>query len=312
MVPSLWMRSFGSGVVDSTWSSATFSSYSRSMTVTPRPSLRALAAAVGWVRPISAGVVVELPAPCSQVPGRDRGPVATRSTRAGAIQRAAAGAGAGCPSGPVSPRRRRSLAAVAQVRTTIVHDGRRSGSRPRGAGPRTSSSPSASTRRADDLGEHAAGVGGPAVGVAAGRAGDEGVQRGGQARDALRGRRDVLVHVPVGDLDRRVAVERLAAGEHLVEQDAGGVDVGAGVGDAALDLLGGEVGDGADQQAVASRCGSCRRDRPGQPEVGDLDPAVVGEQDVLGLHVAVDDAGLVRGAEGGQHRLEDLERLRAG
>ena len=31
-------------------------------------------------------------------------------------------------------------------------------------------------------------------------------------------------------------------------------------------------------------------DRPGQAEVGDLDPAVVGDQDVLGLDVAVDQA----------------------
>ena len=50
-------------------------------------------------------------------------------------------------------------------------------------------------------------------------------------------------------------------------------------------------------------------DRAGQPEVGDLDPAVVGEQDVLGLDVAVDQPGLVRGAERGEHRLEHLEGL---
>jgi hypothetical protein len=52
-----------------------------------------------------------------------------------------------------------------------------------------------------------------------------------------------------------------------------------------------------------------RRDRAGQAEVGDLDPAVVGEQDVLGLDVAVDDACLVRGAERREDRLEHVEGL---
>ena len=47
----------------------------------------------------------------------------------------------------------------------------------------------------------------------------------------------------------------------------------------------------------------------GQAEVGDLDPAVVGEQDVLGLHVAVQDAGVVGGREGGEHRLDHRQRL---
>ena len=51
------------------------------------------------------------------------------------------------------------------------------------------------------------------------------------------------------------------------------------------------------------------RDRPGQPEVGDLDPAVVGDQHVLGLDVAVHDAGPVRRVQRGQHRLHHVERL---
>ncbi len=56
---------------------------------------------------------------------------------------------------------------------------------------------------------------------------------------------------------------------------------------------------------MAGRAG----DRPGQAEVGDLDPVVVGEEDVLGLDVAVDEAGLVGGAERRQDRFEHLERL---
>ncbi len=50
----------------------------------------------------------------------------------------------------------------------------------------------------------------------------------------------------------------------------------------------------------------------GQAEVGDLDPAVVGEDDVLGLDVAVHDAGRVCRRERVEHRLEDVERLARG
>ena len=49
------------------------------------------------------------------------------------------------------------------------------------------------------------------------------------------------------------------------------------------------------------------RDGPGQPEVGDLDPPVVAEQHVLGLDVAVHDAGPVRRGQRPQHRLEQRQ-----
>jgi hypothetical protein len=117
------------------------------------------------------------------------------------------------------------------------------------------------------------------------------------------------VHVPVGDLDGRLAVVGLDAGEHLVEHDARRVDVRAGSGDAALDLLGREVGDRAHQDAAGCGVAGVPADRTGQPEVRDLDPVVVGEQDVLGLDVAVHDPGLMGGAQGRQHRLHHLEGL---
>ena len=52
--------------------------------------------------------------------------------------------------------------------------------------------------------------------------------------------------------------------------------------------------------------------RPCEAEVGDLDPTVVGDQDVLGLDVAVDEAGGVRGREGLEHGVEEDQRLRRG
>ena len=45
-----------------------------------------------------------------------------------------------------------------------------------------------------------------------------------------------------------------------------------------------------------------------EPEVGDLDPAVVPYEHVLRLHVAVHEPGAVRGAERGEHRLQDVQR----
>ena len=91
----------------------------------------------------------------------------------------------------------------------------------------------------------------------------------------------------------------------------GGVDVAAGVGRTSLDLLGGEVGHRADEQpGLAVRRGGTHGS--GQAEVGDLHPSVVGDQHVLGLDVAVHDAGAVRGAEGVEHGLEQVEGLVGG
>ena len=79
-------------------------------------------------------------------------------------------------------------------------------------------------------------------------------------------------------------------GEELVHDDPPGVDVAAGVAPLALDLLGAHVVGGADALGEVL---------PGQPlgpleqrraEVGHLQLVVGGDQDVLGLEVAVGDA----------------------
>ena len=110
----------------------------------------------------------------------------------------------------------------------------------------------------------------------------------------------------VRDLHRLLALERLLAGEHLVHHDADRVDVAAGVGDAAGDEFGGEVGDRPEQRGARRGVRGCGAR---QPEVADLDAAVVGEQHVLGLQVAVDDARLVRRGEARQHGLGDVDGL---
>ncbi len=113
----------------------------------------------------------------------------------------------------------------------------------------------------------------------------------------------------VRDLHGLLADERLGAREHLVEHDAEGVDVAAGVGDSAGDELGGEVRDGAEQSLPRRGVGA---HRPGEAEVAELDAPVVGEHDVLGLEVAMHDPSRVRRREAREHGLADLQRLLCG
>ena len=110
----------------------------------------------------------------------------------------------------------------------------------------------------------------------------------------------------VGDLDGHVAFERLPAGDHFEEHDPDGVE-SLRASPVCRDQLGGQVGDSPDQGAGA---GAVRR--ACQAEVAELDPPVVGDQDVLRLDVAVDHAGGVRGAEPFDNRIEDGKREPAG
>ena len=152
-------------------------------------------------------------------------------------------------------------------------------------------------------------VAGPFLGVARRRPGDELVDLGGYGRILRTRSGHRVVGVLVGDLHRRFADVRLLAGEHLVHHDADRVYVAAGIGDAAGDEFGGEVGDGAEQRLPGGRV---RARRASESEVAELDSAVVGEQHVLWLHVAVHDARLVRGGEPRQHRVHDVDRLLGG
>ena len=135
------------------------------------------------------------------------------------------------------------------------------------------------------------------------------VERGRQRVVLVAGRRRVFLQDRVHRLDRRIGVERAAAGEHLVEHDAEREDVGAVIDGLAAHLLGRHVAHRAEHRARArqrtrmgeqGRLGLNRGARLGQlgeAEVEDLDAAVARDEDVVRLQVAVDDALLVRGGQ---------------
>jgi hypothetical protein len=103
--------------------------------------------------------------------------------------------------------------------------------------------------------------------------------------------------------DLVLAVERDVAGEHLEQHDAERVDVRLAVDVVAERLLGRDVVGRAEHAAVGGQ--ALVVERAGDAEVGDLGRALLVDQDVLGLDVAVDDAARVRGAE----RARDLDRV---
>ncbi len=112
----------------------------------------------------------------------------------------------------------------------------------------------------------------------------------------------------VRDRHRGLAGERQLAGQQLVAHDAERVQVAAGVGRLAADLLGGQVlhraGHGARLGLAAFGVGA------GESEVGHLHHALGRDRDVLGLDVAVHDALAMRVLEGEQGLAHDVGGLR--
>ena len=134
-------------------------------------------------------------------------------------------------------------------------------------------------------------------------AADDGPQTEGQGifegrRVVAERRRDIVGGGPAG--------KRASTREHLVEHTAEGEDIGAGVDWVAAQLLGRHVAHGAEEGAgggVAGEgggfvlVGDLGLEDLGEPEVEDLDPVVGGEEDVVGLEIAVDDVAAVGGGE---------------
>ena len=139
---------------------------------------------------------------------------------------------------------------------------------------------------------------------------EDGVERLRELGPHLGEARRRLVQVGEDDRQLALALERPRAGEALEEDAAERVDVGAAVDRAALDLLGRDVVDRPDEAAVAGQAAD-RRDVPGEAEVADVRVLAVRvrrDEDVAGLHVAVDEPGRVRGVERAGDLRDEVER----
>jgi hypothetical protein len=99
-----------------------------------------------------------------------------------------------------------------------------------------------------------------------------------------------------GHGDLVLALERDVAGEHLEQDDPQGVEVRLARDRVAHGLLGGDVVRRAQDPAVGRE--PLLVQGPGDPEVRDLGRALLVDQDVLGLDVAVDDVARMRASQG--------------
>ncbi len=122
----------------------------------------------------------------------------------------------------------------------------------------------------------------------------------------------LLLDVGEQDRQRLAGAERHASRQQLVRDHARGVEVGPRPDLARHRLLGRHVGGSADRHAGRGpeRARALLGQRLGDPEVGDLDPPVGGDHQVLGLEVAVDDARGVRVRQPGEHVLQHAADLR--
>ncbi len=91
------------------------------------------------------------------------------------------------------------------------------------------------------------------------------------------------------DGDRRLSVERHPSGNHLVERDAEGIDVGPCVRVPASHLLRRAVMNGSHRVGADGVGGG----GAGDAEIRHLDLAVCGNADILRLHIPVDDPLIV-------------------
>ena len=122
-------------------------------------------------------------------------------------------------------------------------------------------------------------------------------------------RGELSLFLRLDHLDECLAPERHLARDEHIHHDAQGVDV-----DAAIDMLdiacllrshvkgGAGAGAGFGQAEVIIA-------RLGQAHVGDLDHALAGEQDVVGLDVAMDNAlfmGVLKGGGGGEDNVQRI------
>src|ERR1700722_6200920 len=86
------------------------------------------------------------------------------------------------------------------------------------------------------------------------------------------------------------AGKRQLAGEHLVENDAHGIEIGAAIAALALHLLWRNIVGRAQHGGEVGVCKAARRSVAGNAEIDELDVVIFIDHDVLGLQVAMNNA----------------------
>lgn len=137
----------------------------------------------------------------------------------------------------------------------------------------------------------------------------DGIRRSGRRRE---GGTTESRRCPLEDADGRTASEGGAAGQQLVEHDADRIEVGRRGGRSTADHLRREVLGGAgDRVAFLCSLVVVVVALSGETEVDDLDPVGAGacrrDEDVVALHVGVDDAGRVGVLEHRQDLVDDAD-----
>ena len=113
----------------------------------------------------------------------------------------------------------------------------------------------------------------------------------------------------VRDREGGLPGKRRLPAQEFEHHDAERVQICAGIRGRTLDLLGRQILNGPRDGSL--RLADMRLGiGPGQAEIGHLNRAVAGDQDVLRLHVSVDYAVSVRMVEGGENLHGDLDHLR--
>ena len=146
----------------------------------------------------------------------------------------------------------------------------------------------------------------PGRGVLAGQRGD---QRGDPGRHGRRQRGHALVEMRQGH-HQGLARERGMPGQALVGDHAERVQVGRGRRGRTGHPFRRQVGGGPDQHPGLGD--GDVPNRPGDPEVSDLDQAVLRDQQVTWLDVAVDQAGPVRGGQSPGRLRDDVHHILGG
>ncbi len=116
---------------------------------------------------------------------------------------------------------------------------------------------------------------------------------------------------------RSLAHECRTTGEHLVEDRPDRKNVGPRVNGLTADLLGRHVARRADHgpgigfghRIVVTALLVVRPGQLGDAEIQNLDPPVGGDEQVLGLHITMDDAAVVRCCEPGRGLTREIDRL---